>query len=200
MTRERAGDYDAKKQLILDRAADLFASKGFDGTTMVEVATACGASKSHLYHYFPSKEVLLFAIVSEHIAQQAAELGEIVARPLPALDRFELFVSAFVARSAASRSEHLVLMGCLNFLPDAERQQVRTLEAQLIGLMIGLLEEINPGLMAPETVKTPYAMLLFGMIIWTFTWYQQTGAIKPQELAARISQLFIQGFRGSRFP
>ena len=43
-------------------------------------------------------------------------------------------------------------------------------------------------------------MLLFGMIIWTFTWYRKTGSIAPQELAERISQLFVQGFKNSRPP
>jgi AcrR family transcriptional regulator len=200
MTRVRADDYDDKKQLILDRAAALFARKGFDGTTMIDVANACEASKSHLYHYFPGKEDLLFAIVSEHITMQAAELKDIVTLQLPAEERFSRFVNAFVERAAESRNEHLVLMNDLKFLPDARRKQVRKLEGKLVDLMIGLLKEINPALMAPKKVQAPYAMLLFGMIIWTFTWYQKSGAIPPAELAERISQLFVHGFKERHFP
>ena len=200
MTRVRADDYGDKKQSILDRAATLFARKGFELTTMVDVATACGTSKSHLYHYFPGKEDLLFEIVREHITGQAAELSAIVDLPLPAEERFERYVSAFVKRAAHSRDEHLVLMNDLKFLPPAQRKQVRKLETQLVDLMIGLLKEINPALMLPDKVQAPYAMLLFGMIIWTFTWYQKSGAISPAELAARISQLFVHGFKGSEFP
>ena len=199
MTRVRADDYDTKKQSILDSAAALFARKGFDSATMMDVAQACSASKSHLYHYFPAKEDLLFAIVREHITAQAAELTEIVELPLPAEERFSRFVAAFVERSARSRNEHLVLMNDLKFLPDARRKQVRKLETRLVALMVSLLKEINPELMAPVKVQTPYAMLLFGMVIWTFTWYQKSGAISPPELAERISQLFIHGFKGMRF-
>ena len=54
--------------------------------------------------------------------------------------------------------------------------------------------------MTPQKVQAPYAMLLFGMIIWTFTWYQKSGAITPRELADRISQLFVHGFKNSVFP
>ena len=200
MTRARAEDYDAKKQSILDRAAALFAQKGFDSATMIDVATACGTSKSHLYHYFPAKEDLLFAIVREHIAEQAAELAAIVAQPLPVEERFARFVTAFVERGARSRDEHLVLMNDLKFLPEARRRQVRKLETRLVDLMIALLKEINPELMAPEKVRAPYAMLLFGMVIWTLTWYQTGGPIPPRELAARISQLFVHGFSGASFP
>ena len=200
MTRVRADDYGDKKQSILDRAASLFARKGFEVTTMVDVAQACGTSKSHLYHYFPGKEDLLFEIVREHITAQSAELTAIVQLPLPAEERFERYVTTFVRRAANSRDEHLVLMNDLKFLPPAQRKQVRKMETQLVDLMIGLLKEINPALMLPAKVQAPYAMLLFGMIIWTFTWYQKSGAITPKELAERISDLFVHGFKNAATP
>lgn len=200
MTRVRASDYNDKKQSILDRAAELFGRKGFDSTTMIDVANACGTSKSHLYHYFPGKEDLLFAIVREHITAQASELTAIATQPLPAEERFANFVNAFVERTARSRNEHLVLMHDLKFLPTAQRKQVRKLETQLVDLMVGLLKEINPTLMTPAKVQAPYAMLLFGMIIWTLSWYRKSGAIAPRELAERISQLFVHGFKDARFP
>ena len=199
MTRVRADDYGDKKQSILDRAAMLFARKGFELTTMVDVAAACGTSKSRLYHYFPGKENLLFEIVREHIAGQASELTDIVAMPISAEERFQRYVDAFVRRAAHSRDEHLVLMNDLKFLPAAHRKLVRKLETQLVDLMTGLLKEINPALMLPDKVQTPYAMLLFGMIIWTFTWYQKSVSIAPAELAARISHLFVHGFKDSGF-
>ncbi len=200
MTRVRADDYESKKQSILSRAAALFARKGFDSATMIEVAAACGTSKSHLYHYFPAKEDLLFAMVSEHITEQAAELSAIVELPLSAEERFSRYVSAFVKRAANSRDEHQVLMNDLHYLPDAKRKKVRKLERRLVDLMVSLLREINPKLMEPVNVRGPYAMLLFGMIIWTFTWYQKSGAISPAELSERICQVFVHGFKGAQFP
>jgi AcrR family transcriptional regulator len=200
MTRARADDYGVKKQLILDHAAGLFARQGFEGTTMIDVARACGTSKSHLYHYFARKEDLLFAIISEHITTQAAELMEIVGLPLPADERFARFVAVFVQRSADSRDEHLVLMNDLKFLPDAQRADVHQLETRLVDLMVSLLREINPTLMKPTAVRTPYALLLYGMVIWTFTWYRRDGAIRPDELAARIADLFVNGFRNAGPP
>ena len=200
MSRIRADDYDEKKQLILKRAADLFASKGFASATMIDVAQACGASKSRLYHYFSSKEEVLFAIVMGHVRAVFEELAGITRLSLPAVERFSAFVAAFVERGVASRSEHLVLVNDVHFLPEDRRQQVREHESLLVGLLIGLLEEINPELMRHGRVRAPYAMLLFGMVIWTFTWYEKSGAITPDELAARISRLFLYGFEGGEHP
>ncbi|MES2631333.1 MAG: TetR/AcrR family transcriptional regulator [Pseudomonadota bacterium] len=195
MTRVRANDYDDKRNAILGKAATLIARKGFDVATMMDVAQACGTSKSHLYHYFPSKEDLLYAIVHEHITQQAADLVRIVHLPLPAEERFALFIDSFVQGAARSRDEHIMLMNDLKFLPRGQREHVRKLEVEMTSLLEGLLREINPGLMAQEKLETPYALLLYGMMIWTFTWYRRNGAIAPAELAQRISDLFINGFR-----
>lgn len=199
MTRARAGNYEDKKQVILDRAAEIIARKGFEGATMIEVANACGTSKSHLYHYFSSKEDLLFSIVSEHITAQAEELADIMALPLSAVERFNRVVGAFVQRSAESRSEHQILMHDLKFLPQSQHEEVQQLEIKLVRMMSGLLREINPELMAPSAVQAPYALMVYGMVIWTVSWYEKNGPIAPPELAARISQLLIHGFKGSRF-
>ncbi len=200
MTRARADDYEDKKQLILDKAAALIARKGFDVATMLDVAKACGTSKSHLYHYFPSKEELLYAIIHEHITQQAADLQRIVALPLPAEERFAQFVDSFVQGAARSRNEHLMLMNDLKFLPKGQLAEIRRLEVQMTALMEGLLAEINPRLMSDETLRKPYALLLYGMMIWTFSWYRRSGSIAPGELAQRISELFVHGFRGLPTP
>jgi AcrR family transcriptional regulator len=198
MTRPRASNYEDKKQLILDQAAALFAGRGFEGTTMNDVAQSCGASKSHLYHYFARKEDLLFAIISEHIQSLASQLTEIVALPSPAEQRFKRFVDVFVQRSAASRNEHLVLMMDLKFLPDGLRSQVRQLETRLVDMVSALLREINPGLMKPGKVRTPYALMLFGTMIWTFTWYHPDGPVSPAELATRLSEVYLDGFRNAK--
>jgi len=161
----------------------------------MDVAQACGTSKSHLYHYFPSKEDLLYAIVHDHITRQAADLIRIVHLPLPADERFAQFVDSFMQGASKSRDEHIMLMNDLKFLPRGQRDHVRKLEIEMTSLLEGLLREINPGLMAQERLETPYALLLYGMMIWTFTWYRRSGPIAPAELARRISELFVNGFR-----
>jgi AcrR family transcriptional regulator len=195
MTRARADDYEEKKQAILDKAAALIARKGFDVATMMDVAQACGTSKSHLYHYFPSKEDLLFAIVHGHIVQQVEDIKRLLAQPGSAEERFERFVDSFVRGAARSRNEHIMLMNDLKFLPKGQREEIVRLEVELTRLLEGLLREINPELMSDEQVQTPYALLLFGMMIWTFTWYKRSGPISPKELARRISELYVHGFK-----
>lgn len=198
MTRERSEQYDEKKEIILRKAASLFAKNGYEITTMIEVAKACNASKSHLYHYFPAKEDLLYAIVKEHTIMLLDRLSIIREMQAPPVERFERFVAIFVEVAADSRDEQLVLTNELSFLPESKHREILGMESALMGTLIELLKEINPARMRRVEIQTPYALLLFGMIIWTFTWYKKSGAIKPEELASYISDIFLNGFGSSR--
>jgi AcrR family transcriptional regulator len=59
MPRKRAAGYDNQRETIIEQAAALFARNGFVGTSMNEVALACGLSKASLYHYYTDKHQLL---------------------------------------------------------------------------------------------------------------------------------------------
>jgi TetR/AcrR family transcriptional regulator len=67
MPRRRAVSYDTKLEHIRDTAAGLFARDGFSRTSMAELAATCGVSKALLYHYFDSKEALLFDILQAYL-------------------------------------------------------------------------------------------------------------------------------------
>jgi AcrR family transcriptional regulator len=74
MARPRNADGQRTRQAILDAALDLFAEKGFFGTSLRDVATAVGVRESALYNYFPGKDALFEAIIS---AQQDSRLEQL---------------------------------------------------------------------------------------------------------------------------
>lgn len=192
MPRVRADDYDAKSQSILDSAAGLFAKVGYPNAKMQDIAKACGASKSMLYHYYPAKDDLLFAMLQEHLENLIASLEDIAAQPGTASQRFATLVEAYTQKSTQSRRRHLSAMNDLKFLPKPLQTPLLKLEIRVTGLVATQLRELNPKL--PETAYKPYTMLLVGMLNWTDTWYRPGGAMKPQELCDRISRLFLAGF------
>ena len=60
-TRKRRSDGEQSRTNILETALRLFRERGFDETTMRDIASACGLSLGAAYHYFPSKEALVLA-------------------------------------------------------------------------------------------------------------------------------------------
>ena len=80
MPRTRARDYDDKRDAILHRAAIAFARDGYDRASMAGLAAECGVSKALLYHYYASKEALLFGILSNHL-QALVDVAEAADKP-----------------------------------------------------------------------------------------------------------------------
>jgi AcrR family transcriptional regulator len=118
-------DYDAKTHAILDSAAALFAKVGYPSAKMQDIAKACGATKSMLYHYFPTKDDLLYAMLEEHLQRVIVALEEALAGG-PACtphERFAAFVLAYTQKSAQSRRRHVSAMNDVKFLPKACRRR-----------------------------------------------------------------------------
>ncbi|MEP4560021.1 MAG: helix-turn-helix domain-containing protein, partial [Nitratireductor sp.] len=81
MARSRAKDYDDKRRALLHQAALTFARDGYDRASMASLAADCGVSKALLYHYYASKEALLFDIINTHL-EALVDAVEAADRPL----------------------------------------------------------------------------------------------------------------------
>ena len=73
--KRRRADADRSVAAILDAALDLFAAKGFFGTSLRDVATAVGVRESALYNYFPGKHALFEALIAADHEQKAERLA-----------------------------------------------------------------------------------------------------------------------------
>ncbi len=82
MARPRNADGQRTRQAILDAALDLFAEKGFFGTSLRDVAAAVGVRESALYNYFASKDALFDALLSAHEHSKAERLSLIGDGPI----------------------------------------------------------------------------------------------------------------------
>ena len=85
MARPQSPDYDKRRETILAAAARLYAKRGFTGTSVSDLATACNTSKSLIYHYFPSKDDTLYSVMETHLdalvdAAQASGFHAVFAR------------------------------------------------------------------------------------------------------------------------
>jgi AcrR family transcriptional regulator len=192
MPRVRSDDYEAKSQAIMDCAAALFAKEGYPSAKMQDIAKACGATKSMLYHYFPTKDDLLFAMLIEHLERVFQSVEEAIATPGHPRDRLMALVQTYTQKSTQSRRRHMIAMQDVKYLPKPKQAPLIELQRRLTDLVSGLLQQLNPGL--PSGAYKPYTMMLIGMLNWTDMWYRPAGAMKPQELCDRMSRLFLKGF------
>jgi len=190
MPRTRAATYDDQRALILQRAAELFARRGFTAASMNEVAAACAVSKATLYHYVRDKHALLAQIAGEHVARLEALVREVKSRRLVPAAELDAMIRRFTAAYADAQNEHRVLTEDVKFLHDAERAAVEAGQRRVVAAFAAAIARLRPDL-AP--LATPLAMLLFGMINWTFTWMKPGGALTHDALAPIVAELFFGG-------
>ena len=192
MARPRAASYDDQREQILARAAELFARHGYPGTTMNQVALACGVTKPTLYHYFSDKQSLLLHIAAGHVARLEALAREVEALALPPEARLRTQIERFMQAYAGAQHEHRVLTEDVRFLPDDQRNQVEGAERRVVASFAEAIVALRPDLQARQLSK-PLTMLLFGMINWTFTWLRPDGALTYDALGDMIADLFCGG-------
>ncbi len=194
MSRVRALDYDDKKQAILDAAAVLFAQSGYANVKMMDIARACGASKSMLYHYFPAKEDVLFEIMKEQVQSYLDSIDEVARRPLPPDEKLHEFVRMWVRKSAQARARITVLMYEFKFLTKRQAAVVGATARRLIDRVSEIVAEVNPELaQGPVPKHRTYTLLLYGLLNWTEVWFRSTGPIGVEEMADIIYGLFVHG-------
>ncbi len=191
MSRQQADDYPDKKNAILDAAAQMFARHGYSATKLEDIARACGASKSMLYHYFGSKEDLLLALLDEHLQSMIDAIEQIDTTLAPDV-RFARLVEMYTRKSAQVRTRHIVAMNDVRYLDRANQRRVGDMQRRIVAGIGDTLRALDPSL--SDEHDGAYAMLLVGMLNWTDLWYDRRGPITPGELSARICTLFLHGF------
>ena len=194
MARPQSPDYDKRRDAIVAAASHLYARQGFQGASVSDLAKACGASKSLVYHYFPSKEDILHEVMASHL-ELLVDAAEDVLR-LSALgprDRLHALALAFMQLYADAADSHKVLLNELDNLPPERRGDVVAKQRRIIAIVEEQIREIRP-----ETgpLTFPLTMLFFGMINWTHTWFRADGAVTPEGLADMAVDLMLDGLAG----
>lgn len=191
MARPRAADYDDKRNLIMEKAALLFARDGFAATSLSGLAEACGVSKSLIYHYYPSKEAILYDVMRGHMDDLLSAIdAEIPVARSDAASRFRSFTRELLRRYTGAADKQKVLLYELGNLPAAQHEDIVEKQRRLIDFVVSLLAA------APEAAKNrprlrAKAMLYFGMLNWTHTWFRPDGPVSRDAVADLAAELVL---------
>jgi AcrR family transcriptional regulator len=198
MARTQAADYAQRREKIVDSAAELFAEKGFLGASIADLAEMCQTSKSLIYHYYDSKEDILFDVMHSHVKSLLDAAEDIAAKPLAGAEKLKELTRAFMRLYLGAAFRQRVLLNALDNLPTEQRETIVNIQHRLIAIVEETLGEIRPSLAAGHPLGTPAAMLYFGMINWMHTWLNPQGRAKPAEIGDLAVNIFLDGISNSR--
>ena len=199
MPRGRASNYEDQRDMILQKAAALFAKRGYPSTSMNQVAEACGLSKATLYHYYQDKYSLLVSIADGHVSRLAALVDDPQARALQGEARLRHMIHRIVEEYADAQDAHRVLTEDVKFLEPEDRERVLSKERKVVAGFAVAVSEMRSGQPSAHLSK-PLTMLLFGMINWMFTWMKPDGELDHSAMGPIVADLFLGGISQVRLP
>jgi AcrR family transcriptional regulator len=190
MARKQAADYEQRREAIVGKAASLFAKRGFLGASVADLAEACGASKSLIYHYYPSKEDILFEVMESHLLDLTGAVETVAGSSATPERKLHDLTHRFMGLYVGATDRHKVLLNELDQLPDLRRKVIVDRQKKLISAVEALIAAVRPDL-ATARAKRPLTMLFFGMINWTHTWFRPTGPATSGEVADLVVGLVL---------
>lgn len=193
MARTQAADYDERKEAIVEAAAALYARRGFNGASVADLAERCKTSKSLIYHYYQSKEDILFDVMVSHVRALEEAAREAVAGDGDAAEKLRRLAHAFMALYVGAADRHKVLLNELDNLDDKRRAEIVKTQRELIEIVQRLLSEIQPKLKKRAGESYAAAMLFFGMINWTHTWFDSKGPVSADDIAEMAVDIVLDG-------
>lgn len=174
-------------------AAQLFRDRGYDATSVSDVARALGMTKAGLYHHFDSKEALLFEIVMYGLERVRDE----VIIPARAVKDPEERLRQLITRHAriATRGQGAVteLNDEIRALPAAARRQVETKMRVYVDLIRETLVELEAAGRLRDVDPTVATFSLLGMILWLPRWFRQGGRLDQAAVADQLASFALGG-------
>jgi len=199
MARPRSADHGIKRRAILDRSAKLFAQNGYDRTSMAEVASECGVSKALLYHYYASKETLLYDILHVHL-QELLDTTKAVDSTLAPRDRLRALVGALLDAYRDADQQHKIQINEMAKLPAERQKALIALERDLVAVFADAIAQVLPDIGRSRTLLKPVTMSLFGMLNWHYMWFREGGTMSRQDYADLATTILVEGAQALSSP
>jgi AcrR family transcriptional regulator len=188
--------YDAKQQAMILAAARVFAERGYDQTSVHELSEALGMAAGGLYHYFGSKEQLLFRICDQLMEPLLDGGRELLAGEKPPDEQLRALVHMWVAHVVEHRA-HMLVFGQERHVIERSPQwsgvrSSRKAFERLVDDLLARAEEAGTVRVADRRVALS---ALLGMVNTTAQWYRPRGRLSPAEIADGYLELLGVGAR-----
>jgi AcrR family transcriptional regulator len=181
---------------LLDIAVEAFNERGYDATSMDELASRLGVTKAAIYHHVPSKVELLRLALDRALDALFAVTEEPPASTGPAIDRLEHVVRGSI-RVLAAELPFVTLLLRVRGNSDVERAALQR-RRQFDHLVTGLVRAAeDEGDVRPDVDPAVTSRLLFGTVNSLTEWYRPGGGLSADDLAQAVVTTTFHGLRAT---
>ncbi len=196
MARTIAKDHDQKRKQILKMAAKVFADQGFDRASMTLLAKECGISKANIYHYYDSKDAILYDILETYLRELRDRICNVDLNGLDPEEKLRKAVREILFAYQGADDEHRVQISGMSALTDDQQKRLRGYQMDLVNFMRDILRDLSPQSFGDDKDKLRGAtMSVFGMLNWYYMWNSGAGPKAREDYADLVSSLTSDGVR-----
>ena len=177
---------DNRRTLLLDEAARLFGARGYDSTSMRDIATAVGMLPGSLYYHFPSKEDLLVAVYTIGIDQMQEAVLAAVARESDPWKRLEAAAAAHLSTLLDTSGYAAAVVADWPSPAGSVRDQLVRQRDRYEETFRELVTDLPLG---PHQDRQFLRLALLGALNWSLAWYKSNGD-SPETIARRLVAQF----------
>jgi AcrR family transcriptional regulator len=184
--------FDRRLAGVLEHAARIFCEKGYEGASMRDLSRATGMSLAGLYHYFESKEELLYLIQKHTFRTIIDRLRTRLGGSNDPEERIRIFIENHLEYSLDNKEAMKVLVHEDETLKNEHGTEVRAIKREYYRICLELLEDFQraKGLQFSGRLAV---MSLFGMINWFYTWHNPRVDPDAAGLARQMGDIFLHG-------
>lgn len=181
-------------ETLIRIAAKLFASRGYDATSVSDIVESASLTKGALYYYFNTKEDVLFAIHQRFIAAEMAQAQQIVKRYPEPTTRIRYLIVSLIESIAEFHNEVTVFFREMHRLSPNLFEQVQTVRDQYEAIFKNAIQAgQDQGVFRADIDPRLMTLGLFGQCNWTYTWMKSDGPLTPKQIGEHMANIFLQG-------
>ena len=172
-------------------AAQVFSEKGYLKTSLADVAHAVGITKGGIFHYFSTKEELLFLIIYRHLDEALYNMKSKLDICDSNHDKISVFIRHHINNYRDNQAESRLALHERGNLPEKYLGTIKEKEREYVGILRSIIEKLikEQKKNAPNATLITYSLL--GMLTWPYAWFNPKGSATPEELSEIIYKIFI---------
>lgn len=187
--------HEDKRLLILKTAAELFATQGYESTSLDLIAEHVGIHKATLYHYISNKETILFECLQLSFKDLDVLVEEMKSTDTCVFVRLKKFTRQLAIAQNNVFGRCLVLVGARPLENSAASVEIKNFQRRLDLTVRNLIEEgVANGKIKP-CAPAMFAAMLFGALNWVPRWYKEGQGQSITEIADNFIETLIDGIR-----
>lgn len=196
-TKKSDGNGQFTRDRVFEIAAEVFHRKGYDNTSMSDVAMAAGLTKAGLYHHVSSKESLLYTVLDSGLDLTESYVMKPLEPIADPLDRLKTMIELHLRLVLEERN--LEVTGLLHeckTLSAADQGKINRRKKEYVKMTAKLIADVIKKYKITDINPKLAAFALLGMLNWTYQWYKPTGSSSREEIVQNFQHIFLQGILG----